>query len=754
MSLRSLLLSLLLGSVFEASLARADAADAGARFTDSTDAQVHSADAGSMSPADAADEQLLPRPHEHGHVAGHAHSHAHVVVHEHAHGHAQEPAYGALARAHRAERAASSRIIEGRALLRAPNLQSSDLLRLVPGLHVIQHAGGGKANQYFLRGFDVDHGTDLALSVDGVPVNMVSHGHGQGYADANWLIPELVQRIEVHKGPYDPRAGDFATAGAIDMQTGALAPESRLTLQGGMFHSYRALGVVGSEIDQLSLSGAAEVYGTDGPFDSAQNLQRYNLFARLAHPLAGGQLSLTTTAYGSGWDASGQIPLRAVRSGALDRFGAVDPREGGHSTRHSVYARYKTQPQLAQRWELLGYLVRYRFALYSNFTFFSADPVNGDMIQQHDQRTLSGFKMRYSRDDRLGRLTLSSRAGVELRHDAIENGLERAPDRELSQTLVATQIDQTAIGLFFEEEVEWTSWLRTALAIRGDWFDFAVRDTLEERASLGTSTSGDRARMRVSPKGTLAVTPLPWLELYGNFGYGFHSNDARGVVRGVTPLTRALGYEAGLRARAKRLLSAQLALFRLDLDSELVWVGDEGTTEASGRTRRDGIELDLNARPLEWLSLDLSVALTRARFRAAPAGEDAVPLAPRRMLSGSVSLLHPRGTFARLMILHVGDRPATEDGALVADGFTRADLSGGYRQGRFELALRLENLLNARWRESQFATVSRLPGENDASACPVGTRGVAEGGRFLGCEDVNFTPGWPFTAHASATVYF
>jgi outer membrane receptor protein involved in Fe transport len=281
-----------------------------------------------------------------------------------------------------------------------------------------------------------------------------------------------------------------------------------------------------------------------------------------------------------------------------------------------------------------------------------------------------------------------------------------------------------------------------------------VNDGLEDRMSTGTRTSGERAATRVSPKGTLVLTPFAWLELYENVGLGFHSNDARGVVQGVTPMTQALGYETGLRARALERVVLRAALFRMDLDSELVWVGDAGTTEARGRTRREGVELDVRTNIMPWLWSDLSLSLTRARFRDLPAGENAVPLAPTRMVSASLTAQHPVGAYGKVAMLHVGDRAATEDRFLTAQGFTRFDLSGGYRYQRYELALSLENLFDSAWREAQFANTSRVAGEDGPAACPGGTRPVSEDGAFLGCEDIHFTPGTPFAVRASASLYF
>lgn len=694
--------------------------------------------------------------------AAHVHTHAHAVVHSHAHTanevhegsrQGQEVSeLGAVARIARRERSASSYTLEQRDLPHGAHVVPADLARAVPGMFVIQHAGGGKANQYFLRGFDADHGTDIALTVDGVPVNMVSHGHGQGYADLNWLIPELVERVEVRKGPYDARDGDFATAGALDFQLARRAPTNRVTVEAGMFHSYRALALSSGEMGGLTLTGAAELTGTDGPFQRGEDLSRINLFARAAGRLGQGELSLTMTGYLSGWRASGQIPLRSVREGTIDRFGYVDPNEGGNSTRHNLIARYRSDASLDRRWDLLAYATLYRFALYSNFTFFRDDPEQGDMIRQSDQRTMTGLRLRHERDDKLGSLALYSRFGLELRHDRITNSLARAPGRSVSEPLVDARIEESSAAAYLEQEVEWLRWLRTTVGVRGDGFLFASDD---QRAPVdGTPQTGEKFSARVSPKANLTISPLSWLSVYGNFGLGFHSNDARGVIAGVTPLTQALGYEAGLSIRPWRPLRLRAAIFRLDLDSELVWVGDEGVTEASGATRREGIEADLHLDILPWLFADASLTLTRARFVDAPSGENEVPLAPRRLITAKLTAQHPQGPFGRLSVIDLGDRPATEDGALRASGFTRLDLSVGYTHPRFELALALENLLNSAWRESQFANVSRLAEEDGPEACINGSRSAFEAGVFLGCEDIHFTPGSPIAVRASASVFF
>jgi outer membrane receptor protein involved in Fe transport len=769
---RALAISLLLAVGLSASVTHAqDAAlppsvQAGIADAGVSEQAASALDASSLGQGDAAIDAgsavapLAPTPSAaqdsgaHAHEAEHVHAHSHTYVHAHPHA-ADEPhvhEYAARASVKQTPRASSSYVLQKRDLPRGAHVTPGDLLRSVPGMLVVQHAGGGKANQYFLRGFDADHGSDVSLNVDGVPVNMVSHGHGQGYADMNWVIPELVVRVDVSKGANDPRYGDFATAGAIDLQTGRKFT-NQAKVEAGMFNSYRGLVLLSHDFAGLRFTGAGEATFTDGPFRREENLRRGNLFARLAKSSGPGELTLTLTSYLRDWRASGQIPLRAVKAGTLDRFGYVDPHEGGNSTRTNLYARYRSDPDQKERWDVLVYGSLYRFSLYANFSFYSDYPERGDMIHQRDERYLLGFKGRYRREDELGPFTLVSQFGLEMRHDDIDNGLEHAPARVWQERLVDANVVETSMGLFIDEEMAWLDWLHTNVALRADGYLFSVASRLPAEDDPATPTSGERGATQLSPKAGVRISPLRWFELFANLGYGFHSNDARGVIQGVTPLTSARGYEVGATASAFNRLWLRLTLFRMDLGSELVWVGDAGTTEARGRTRRDGIEIDARADILSWLRADVSVALTRARFRDAPADADAVPLAPRSTITGKLTATHPKGYFGRVSVLSLGDRPATEDEFLTATGFTRVDLMLGYQHPRFELALGLENLLNTTWREAQFGNVSRLQGEGPES-CAAGTRAVEDDGRFKGCEDIHFTPGTPFAVRGSASIFF
>ncbi|MGB8329962.1 MAG: TonB-dependent receptor [Polyangiales bacterium] len=679
-----------------------------------------------------------------------------------------EPGFSATAVVAPSDISASSIDMSGDEIRLRPYVSTGELLNAAPGFFVIQHAGGGKANQYFLRGFDADHGTDVAFFLDGVPLNWVSHGHGQGYTDLNFIIPELIQRVEIRKGPYQAEYGDFATAGAINLVLDDEKPMSSVTVGGGTYRTFRGVGIISPKTDKLEPLIAAEVFGTDGPFENGEGLLRVNVFARTTFKLRGEtRLALTGMAYLANWNASGQIPLRAVESGDLDWFGSIDPNEGGQSQRYSLYvnvdspARAGAQGKRSiggQGLSLVGWVTLSRFALYSNFTFFANDPVNGDMIRQGDERTAFGLRAKYGFAHRFSRVMLKSRMGASFRFDAIDNSLQHAPGREITTTEVDADISEGGLGLFGEEELAW-KWLRLIAGLRFDYFGFDVTDSLEDTATLDTMTSGEEAQAIVLPKASVIVHPIEPLELFFNFGRGFHSNDARGVVLGtdpVTPLAAALGWELGARVLAWERLQLSTTFFWLNLDSEVVWIGDEGTTEASGETQRFGVEAQFRLEVLPWLLADLDATWVHAEFVNNPGNANAVALAPELLISGGLSARDPRtGLSGRLGVFYIADRPATEDRFLTAEGFVRVDASFGWENRRFGVKAQILNLINTRWRQAQFATVGRLPGEDSPADCPSGTRPVIDpDGGFVGCEDLHFTPGWPIFVQFMGTVKF
>lgn len=648
--------------------------------------------------------------------------------------------------------AASRTVVGRRELALRPRVRPADILEAVPGLFAVQHAGGGKANQYFLRGFDADHGTDIAFFVDGIPVNNVSHGHGQGYTDVHFLIPELVVALDGYKGTHYAPLGDFATAGAVKLQLAEKLDESFAQLQVGQFGIFRGLVMESPDLgDHWRAVVAAEYHQDDGPFLSSQKLQRLNLFLRATHDLSHrSKVSFTWMSYGSTWNASGQIPARAVcgegEAGiptpdqlgqpCLNRFGAVDPTEGGATQRHSGQLRFSTAWEGSDL-DVMAYLVRYQFGLYSNFTFFRDDPLQGDQIEQTDNRTFGGIDARLRRqlDYRGARFTTS--VGAQIRIDGIDNGLYHNMARERLDTRVNAHVGESQVGVYIEEDARLKSWLRFVVGARVQRIDVQVEDRLES-LSDGAS-SGNQGDTRFFPKFLAALSPLRQLDLFASYGRAFHSNDARGVVRSrdvANLMTPANGYEVGFRVKPKENLNFSATGFLLDLASEIVWVGDEGTTEVSGPSRRVGLEMSARYRIGNWLFADADLTLTRARFRGT---NEAVPLAPTRTFSAGIAARPTFGAwtpFAAMRIKSIGARPATEDETLLADGFTIVDASAGVRWKNVELGVDVQNVLGAKWREVQFATESRLAYETAPRT------------------GIHFTPGWPRTVMGRVNLYW
>ncbi|MGK3966394.1 TonB-dependent receptor [Sorangium sp. So ce118] len=655
---------------------------------------------------------------------------------------------------------AASRVSVGhRELELRPRLRPGDIVEAVPGLFAVQHAGGGKANQYFLRGFDADHGTDVAFFVDGVPVNMVSHGHGHGFTDLYFVIPELVTGLDGYKGPYYASIGDFGTAGAVNFRFAEKLDESHAQLSLGQHGIARGLVVASPDLgDAWRAVAAAEVYRNDGPFLSPERLKRFNVYLRATHDLSPtGKIQMTWMSYGSTWHGSGQIPARAVcgegEQGQLspppsaygqpciDHFGSVDPTEGGATHRHMASLAYSTAWRDADL-SALAYLVRYRFTLYSNFTFFSEDPVHGDQIEQNDDRVVGGAELRLRKQLEYRGAKLTTSLGAQIRADAIDKSLHHDEARERLEERGRAHVDEGQIGVYVEQDARIRRWLRFVAGVRGQWIDVNVDDRREDLGATGDRSSGFRGQMQLFPKLTAIVSPVAALDLFAHYGRGFHSNDAQGVVLregAATLITPAAGYEVGARATPLRGLTLSAAGFLLDLDSELVWSGDAGATEPSGQTRRYGLEIGGRYRLGSWLFADVDATFTRARFRANAGNGSAVALAPTRTMTAGIGVRPTFGAFtpfAALRVKAIGARPATEDESLTAEGFTVVDANAGLRWKDVEVAVDVQNLFDATWREVQFASESRLPYE------PAAVTGI------------HYSPGWPFTAMGRATLYW
>lgn len=668
-----------------------------------------------------------------------------------------------LAQADRPYSAASSSTIRGFDLRTRPTRSSQDLLQLAPGLITSQHAGGGKAEQIFLRGFDADHGTDVAISVDGVPVNMVSHGHGQGYADLHFLIPELVEDIEVYKGPYNTRFGNLATAGAITFSTKDHLEHNMIRLEGGRFNTANLTALYRIPVSESGHQGAyfgAQFQNTDGPVNSPQEFQRFNVFSKFhTHLSEETKLSFSISGFSSAWNASGQIPTRAIEQGIIDRFGSLDDLEGGTTGRQDVNLTY-TAKKANEAFQIQGYATRYNFKLFSNFTFFLEDPLNGDMIEQTDDRRMVGINSSY-RFTRTGGRTISTLTlGGGLRADDVVVSLWKSPNRSRQENLIDADISERNISLWAQEEWVFSTRLRLQLGLRGDYFTYNVNDRLEGVPSSLPHVSGYAQQTILSPKASLVFSPASSLDFFTNIGSGFHSNDARAVVQGqrvkdllhvyhreqlsdtdidnklqeqnvessqatTGTLPRAIGSEIGFRLRIADRMHVSAAAWLLHLENEFVYVGDGGFTERSGRSKRYGVDIETRLGITPWLSADADVNLSRGRLLDEPTGRDAIPLAPRFTSTGGLSMIHPGGFEGSLRYIHIGDRPANESGTVSAKGYTLFNLLAAYQPGAMKFSIVLENLFNIEWNEAQFDTESQLIGES----APV--------------SELHFTPGNP-----------
>jgi outer membrane receptor protein involved in Fe transport len=527
--------------------------------------------------------------------------------------------------------------------------------------------------------------------------------------------------------------------------------QSSFTLAGGGFETWRALAIVSPQLQGTDVLFAGQVFGTNGPFDAPEKLKRYSLQASVSQPLGEhSRFTLAATGYSSGWDASGQIPLRAVQEGLIDPFGSIDSFEGGSSSRQSLSATWSTFDKSSDA-SVSAYVVHYKFDLFSDFTFFSLDPIDGDMIEQTDARVYEGMDAHYRFQRTWAGIGFDTKFGAQLRSDDIDNGLFKSPERVRLETVNSSRINETSAGVYVSEGITLNRKLRLLVGLRADHYNFGVVDL------LGNGRSGVKQASLVSPKASLVYAVEPATELFANYGSGFHSNDARGVVSPVapvTPLTPARGYELGARSKLFDRIDLTTDVFMIYLDSETVWNGDEGTTEADGPTRRIGFEASAKAKVFSWLNVDADATWTHARFVENAGNGNAVALAPT-FLASAGAVVKLKEWFGRLGMVHVADRPATEDGALVALGFTRFDLVAGYKSPRFEISGGIQNLLNAQWREAQFASTSRLPTETSAADCKPPSRAPPDNtGAFMGCEDVHFTPGAPRNLQVAATVFF
>lgn len=610
-----------------------------------------------------------------------------------------------------------------------PLLRPAEALELVPGMIATQHSGDGKANQYFLRGFNLDHGTDFRTTVAGVPVNMPTHAHGQGYTDLNFLIPELVERVRYRKGPYYADEGDFSSAGAAHLDYARKLDDTLASLTYGSGQYGRALLAGSPDFAHGNLLYALEWSHNDGPWQVAEHYRKRNGVLRYSEGTRHDGWSVTAMAYAAEWTATDQIPKRAVEGGRLKRFGSLDPSSGGTTHRFSLAADWAQRSADSQR-RANVWALDYALDLYSNFSYCAADIAasggcaNGDQFKQKDHRRAGGFAASHTAYARWGAFDVENTFGTDGRFDRIRPvGLYATTARQVSAVTREDEVDQQSLALYAQNHIHWLPWLRTQLGLRADHYRFDVRSKVPEN-------SGKRSDAMLSPKFTAIFGPWAETELYANWGRGFHSNDARGStirvdpvtrldvdadgnpIRRVDPLVRSTGYELGLRSKPTAGWQTTVALWRLDLASELLFVGDAGITEASRPSRRQGIEWNNLWSVNHWLSFDADLSLSHARFRDSdPAGRH-IPGAVASTANLGMTVDALGSWFGALRLRYFGPRPLIEDNSIQSASTTLANLRVGYRlDPRTTLALDVFNLFDRKASDIDYWYESQLAGE-------------------------------------------
>lgn len=638
--------------------------------------------------------------------------------------------------------AASEGSVTSTLIANRPTLRTGEILEFVPGMIVSQHSGDGKANQYYLRGFNLDHGTDFATYVDEMPVNMRSHAHGQGYTDLNFLIPELVERIHYRKGPYYAEEGDFSSAGSAHLQLANTLPQGVASMSTGENAYRRYLLANSMAAGQGQLLYGLEINRNDGPWDSPENLRKVNGVLRYSEGDAANGFNVTAMAYHNHWNATDQIPARAVSSGLISRYGAIDTTDGGESSRYSLsYGLHRRNQQSA--FEMNAYMVQSSLDLYSNFSYFLNDPVNGDQFNQREQRRMAGLNVSRTWFSTWAGLDVQNKLGVQTRYDRLSPvGLYNTVARQRLATIREDQVKEASIGLFAENTTQWLPKFRSVAGVRYDSYAFDVESSIQDNSG----TAHDDV---VSPKLSLIFGPWANTEYFVNVGKGFHSNDARGTTQtqlpngggatsAVTPLVNTRGMELGLRTEVIRGLQSSLAVWRLDNASELVFVGDAGETEASPASKRVGVEWNNHYIANDWLLLDMDLAATHARFTEHDAAGDYIPGAINQVASLGATVTRLGNWSGAFQLRYFGPRPLIEDNSVRSDATTIAYLRVGYKvDAKTRLTLDIFNIFNRKNSDIDYYYASRLQGE----ALP-------------GVDDVHFHPVEPRTARLTLTYNF
>jgi len=619
-------------------------------------------------------------------------------------------------------------------------LRPGEMLEYVPGVIITQHSGDGKANQYFLRGFNLDHGTDFRTTVAGMPVNMPTHAHGQGYSDLNFLIPELVSRISYRKGPYFAEQGDFSSAGSANIDYYTELKQGIASVGVGGWGYARALAANSFELGAGHLLYGLEVLHNDGPWDNPENYRKLNGVLRYTQGSSADGFTVSGMAYQGKWNASDQIPQRAVDAGLISRFGAINPTDGGETERYSLSLdRHKSLGNTD--YQLNAYVIKSRLKLFSDFTFFLNDPVNGDQFLQFDDRTVLGINPNWTVTDQWGERQYINKFGLDLRHDNINVALQNTLARQILSTVRADKVGQTGLGLYFENTLQWTPTFRTVAGIREDFYFAKVDSDL-------AANSGSTNKHITSPKINFIFGPFNQTEFFLNYGQGFHSNDARGTTITLDPntltpaekvpaLVKTKGEEAGVRTEMVPGLQSSLSLWRLELASELVFAGDAGTTEASRPSLRRGIEWSNRYTPRPWLLLDVDLSASRANFTDSDPVGNYIPGAIDKVASVGLTLKDLGRWSLTGHMRYFGPRPLIEDNSQRSQSSINFSARASYRlDRRTKFHIDVLNLFNRQAADISYYYPSQLRGE----AGPV--------------NDIHFHPAEPRNVRVSVVHYF
>jgi TonB dependent receptor/TonB-dependent Receptor Plug Domain len=629
--------------------------------------------------------------------------------------------------------AASQGTITPQLIEARPMLRPGEVLEYVPGVIITQHSGDGKANQYFLRGFNLDHGTDFLTTIDHMPVNLPTHAHGQGYSDINFLLPELVSRVAYKKGPYFAEEGDFSSAGAADIDYYTKMPKGVASLGLGSNGYRRAMAADSFDAGPGHLLYGFELFHNDGPWINPEDYGKLNGVLRFSQGTNADGYSLSLMGYSGRWNASDQIPQRAVDDQTISRFGAIDPTDGGRTSRYSLSLdRHKTLENGAV-FHMDVYAIKYRLNLFSNFTFFLSNPVSGDQFEQADDRTVVGLTPRWVFNEKWGERQVTHKVGVDARRDDIDVALYDTAARDRTGAVRSDRVVQTGIGLYYENALQWTDRFRVIAGVREDFYNARVNGEV-------AGNSGTTSARIASPKLSFIFGPFGKTEYFLNYGQGFHSNDARGttIPAGKVPaLAKTRGEELGIRSEVLPHLQSSLSLWRLALDSELVFRGDTGTTEASRASSRRGIEWSSRYIPHDWFIMDLDLSASRAQFADSDPRGSYIPGAIDRVASVGVTVKDLGPWSGTVHARYFGPRPLVEDNSQRSQSSVIFSARTSYKaSAKTSVNLDVFNLFNRKANDIEYYYASQLRNETS----PV--------------NDIHFHPAEPRSARLALVMHY